>query len=55
MENPATAGRIFVNLQWGNLTKINAENSGLAKIGENIDILDEDLCRHTLSRCDKLL
>jgi hypothetical protein len=43
MENPATAGRIFVNLHWGNLTKINAENAGLVKIGEDIGTLGEDL------------
>ena len=54
MENPDPAGRIFVNLHWRNLTKINAENSGLAKIGEDIGTLCEDLCRHMISRYDKL-
>jgi hypothetical protein len=37
------------------LTNINAENSGLAKIGEDTGTLGEDLHRHTLSRYDKLL
>jgi hypothetical protein len=55
MENPATTGRMFMNLHRGNLTKINVENSGLAKIGQDIGTLGEDLRKHTISRYDKLL
>ena len=45
----------FREFALGNLTKINAENSGLAKIGEDIGTLGEDLRRHTICRYDKLL
>ena len=55
MENPPPAGRIFMKLHRGILTKINAENSGLAKIGEDIGTLGEDLRKYTISRYDKLL
>ena len=45
----------FREFALGNLTNINAENLGLAKIGEDTGTLGEDLRRHTLSRYDKLL
>jgi hypothetical protein len=56
IENPANAGRIFLNLHWGNfIIEINIENSDLVKIGEDIGTLGEDLRRHTISCYDKLL